>query len=93
MEVNRELDNIETALNQAVSLLKTGGRLVVISYHSLEDRLVKLFLRYADRKAGILHRPTIRIISPSREEVRANRRSRSAVYGWRSENQKGITLL
>ena len=78
MEVNRELDHIETALNQAVTLLKTGGRLVVISYHSLEDRLVKLFLRYADKKAGILYRPTIRIISPSREEVRANRRSRSA---------------
>ena len=78
MEVNRELDNIETALHQAVSLLKTGGRLVVISYHSLEDRLVKLFLRYADRQAGSVHRPTMRIISPSREEVRANPRSRSA---------------
>lgn len=78
MEVNRELDNIDTALHQAVSLLKAGGRLVVISYHSLEDRLVKLFLRYADRDAGTMHRPTLRIISPSREEVRTNPRSRSA---------------
>ena len=78
MEVNRELDNLESALGQAVSLLKAGGKLVVISYHSLEDRIVKLFMRYADRKARSLHRSTIRIISPSKEEVRTNPRSRSA---------------
>ena len=78
MEVNRELDNIEIALHQAVSVLKAGGRLVVISYHSLEDRLVKLFLRYADRNVGSINRPTLRIIPPSREEVRSNPRSRSA---------------
>lgn len=78
MEVNRELDNLESALGQAVSLLKAGGKLVVISYHSLEDRIVKLFMRHADRKARSIHRATIRIISPSKEEVRTNPRSRSA---------------
>ncbi len=78
IEVNRELDNLESVLGQAVSLLKAGGKLVVISYHSLEDRIVKLFLRYADRKARTLHRDNIRIIPPSKEEVRTNPRSRSA---------------
>ena len=78
IEVNRELDNLESVLGQAVSLLKAGGKLVVISYHSLEDRIVKLFLRYADRKDRTMHRDNIRIISPSKEEVRTNPRSRSA---------------
>ena len=78
IEVNRELDNLESVLGQAVSILKAGGKLVVISYHSLEDRIVKLFLRYADRKARTLHRDNIRIIPPSKEEVRTNPRSRSA---------------
>ena len=78
IEVNRELDNLESVLGQAVSLLKAGGKLVVISYHSLEDRIVKLFLRYADRKARTLHRDNIRIIPPSKAEVRTNPRSRSA---------------
>ena len=78
IEVNRELDNLERALGQAVSLLKAGGRLAVISYHSLEDRIVKLFLRYADRKAGTIRRVNTKIISPSKEEVRTNPRSRSA---------------
>ena len=78
IEVNRELDNLERALGQAVSLLKAGGWLAVISYHSLEDRIVKLFLRYADRKAGTIRRVNTKIISPSKEEVRTNPRSRSA---------------
>ena len=78
IEVNRELDNLESVLGQAVSLLKAGGKLVVISYHSLEDRIVKLFLRYADRKARTMHRDNVRIITPSKEEVRTNPRSRSA---------------
>ncbi|MDE2860520.1 MAG: 16S rRNA (cytosine(1402)-N(4))-methyltransferase RsmH [Chloroflexota bacterium] len=78
MEVNGELDNLSTALDQTLHLLKPEGRLVVISYHSLEDRLVKGFLRRESREVGALRIVNKKIISPSREEVRFNRRSRSA---------------
>lgn len=90
--VNQELESLELALEQSLDLLGSGGRLVVISFHSLEDRLVKNFLR---REAqGCLcppevllcacgHTPRLRLVSrkavvPSREEIKANRRSRSA---------------
>ena len=90
--VNRELENLEAALPQAVELLGQGGRLVVISYHSLEDRLVKNFMRFQSQGCicppGIpvctcKHNPTMflvskRIITPSGAEVVANPRSRSA---------------
>lgn len=90
--VNRELDHLDAALKGAVNLLGPGGRLVVISYHSLEDRLVKGFLQRESR--GCLcppetpqcvcgHSPTLRlvakkVITPSFAEVTANPRSRSA---------------
>ena len=88
--VNRELAGLEDLLDQAVRLLDTGGRLVVISYHSLEDRIVKGRLR--DYKRGeidqITGRPlaetqilevlTRKPVRPSEEEVAANPRSRSA---------------
>ena len=51
MEVNGELQNIEHALSQTTQLLRSGGRLVVISYHSLEDRMVKGFLREESRES------------------------------------------
>ena len=90
--VNEELENLELALEQAVRLLGTGGRLVVISFHSLEDRLVKNFLR---REAqGCLcspevpactcgHTPQLKVMTrravrPSQEELQSNPRSRSA---------------
>jgi len=90
--VNEELESLELALEQAVDILDLGGRLVVISFHSLEDRLGKGFLR---REAqGCLcppgtaacvcgHSPTLKLITkkvirPSLDEVRANPRSRSA---------------
>ena len=90
--VNGELDNLEVGLNQAIRLVKPGGRLVVISYHSLEDRRVKTtFLR---ESRGCIcppqiptcicgHVPTLRILSrrvitPSPEETAKNPRSRSA---------------
>lgn len=78
MEVNRELENLELALRQAICLLASGGRIVVISYHSLEDRLVKNFFREESGEAKNIRLVTKKVISPSHEEVRINRRSRSA---------------
>lgn len=78
MEVNRELENLELALRQAICLLARDGRIVVISYHSLEDRLVKDFFREESREAKNIRLVTKKVISPSHEEVRTNRRSRSA---------------
>jgi len=78
MEVNGELQNIEHALSQTTQLLRSGGRLVVISYHSLEDRMVKGFLREESRESKSFRLINKKIISPSQEEVRANARSRSA---------------
>jgi len=90
--VNSELANLETALRQAVDLLGHGGRLVVISYHSLEDRIVKQFMKR--EAAGCVCPPgtpvckcgraptmklvTKRVIVPSEAEVLMNPRSRSA---------------
>lgn len=72
--VNRELDELAASLPQAVDLLAPGGRLVVISYHSLEDRLVKRFLASEERLAVLTRKP----VRPREEEVRANRRARAA---------------
>ncbi len=78
MEVNRELENLALVLRQGISLLKGGGRLVIISYHSIEDRLVKNFFREESQEAQSIRAVNKKVISPSREEVRTNRRSRSA---------------
>lgn len=73
--VNGELKNLEKALPQALEILKPGGRLVVISFHSLEDRLVKNFLRNNGSELKTL---TKKPVIPLADEIAANPRSRSA---------------
>ena len=91
--VNQELNELQLALKQAVAELKSGGRLVVISFHSLEDRIVKRFIRNeskgkidygrlpvkeADIDRGVLN--TIgKAVKASQQEVKNNPRARSAI--------------
>jgi len=75
--VNDELGQIRAGLEAAVESLKKGGRLVAISYHSLEDREVKVFLREAGRQ-GIVDVITKKPLAPSREEQREHPSVRSA---------------
>ena len=90
--INRELEDLELALECMVDKLVVGGRLVVISFHSLEDRIVKRFMR--DQARGIQlprHVPVVdsdagktlnlvgKAMKPSNEEIARNPRSRSAV--------------
>ncbi|HAJ72505.1 MAG TPA: 16S rRNA (cytosine(1402)-N(4))-methyltransferase [Methylophilaceae bacterium] len=91
--VNQELEELSLVLPKCLSLLKEGGRLVVISFHSLEDRLVKRFIQNEENrddlpanfpvKAKDLPQPRMwsvgRAIKPSEEEVKRNPRARSAV--------------
>ena len=90
--INDELGKLQEFLKNSVEVLLPGGRLVVISYHSLEDRIVKEFFRHENLKCvcpkdvpvctcGKVQRLKIitrKPIVPSEEEIRANRRSRSA---------------
>lgn len=75
--VNRELEELEQFLRWVPATLKSGGRVVVLSYHSLEDRLVKQAFR-AGATAGTLHVLTQKPVRPGAAEVRANPRARSA---------------
>ena len=93
IHINQELRQLEIALPQALELLQPGGRLVVICFHSLEDRIVKNFMRQesnADNlpknlplRADQLPKPKLRLVGkpfkPSAAEVSANPRARSAV--------------
>ncbi|HEM7809393.1 16S rRNA (cytosine(1402)-N(4))-methyltransferase RsmH [Burkholderia multivorans] len=92
IHVNQELADLQVVLDAALSLLEQGGRLVVISFHSLEDRIVKRFMQAhasapaIDRRLPIravdLPSPPLKIIGrqfPSEAEVVANPRARSAV--------------
>ena len=73
--VNDELDNISAGLNKAVGVLSKGGRIVAISFHSLEDRIVKNFFRNKKSELKIL---TPKPVVPIEEEIEKNPRSRSA---------------
>jgi 16S rRNA (cytosine1402-N4)-methyltransferase len=93
IHVNRELEELSLTLPQALHRLQPGGRLAVISFHSLEDRIVKRFLRDAANppqppkgvpvRAADLPAPILRLIGKSvrasRAEIAANPRARSAV--------------
>jgi 16S rRNA (cytosine1402-N4)-methyltransferase len=89
--INRELADLETGLDAAYSRLKPGGRLAVISFHSLEDRIVKRFMQDAARpqvprelplKASEMPQPVLRLVGraqrASPDETRRNPRARSA---------------
>ena len=89
IEVNGELDALRKLLSQSFEVLNPGGRLAIITYHSLEDRLVKNFMRTGNVEGrqekdffGRVNTPwrvlTGKVITPSEEEVQSNPRSRSA---------------
>jgi len=75
--VNRELDDLKALLTAAPRVLKRGGRLVVISFHSLEDRMVKDAVRDG-AKTGIFEILTKKPLTATEEEIDRNPRSRSA---------------
>ncbi|MHB1686567.1 MAG: 16S rRNA (cytosine(1402)-N(4))-methyltransferase RsmH [Ignavibacteriaceae bacterium] len=90
--VNDELENLKVFLNKSIDLLATGGRIVILSYHSLEDRIVKDIFKYETLdcicpkdfpvcKCGKVPRLKIltkKPITPTNEEIRSNVRARSA---------------
>jgi 16S rRNA (cytosine1402-N4)-methyltransferase len=77
MLVNRELELLEAALPACLDVLKPGGVLAVIAFHSGEDRVVKTFMRERGQ-ADAWELLTRRAVKPGREEQIKNRRSRSA---------------
>ena len=92
LHINSELESLQDALSAALSVLAKGGRLVVISFHSLEDRIVKRFIRTASRgrqlppgvpisfeEQQVSLKPIGKAVMPSPTEVAANPRARSAV--------------
>jgi 16S rRNA (cytosine1402-N4)-methyltransferase len=78
IRVNRELDDLDRFVREAAMRLARGARLAVITFHSLEDRIVKHTLRGLDRERGVVRVLTKRPLIASDEEVAANPRARSA---------------
>ncbi|AEX86381.1 16S rRNA methyltransferase [Marinitoga sp. 1135] len=74
IETNKEFDNIRTALEKFPDFLNPGGRICVISFHSLEDKIIKNFFRNNEKLKLVTKKP----ILPSEEEVNENPRARSA---------------
>jgi len=85
--VNDELNNLKKALPQALEILKPGGRLVVLSFHSLEDRIVKNFLKEKE-KEGEIKILTKKPIRPTEVEIKQNPRSRSGKLRAGEKNEK-----
>jgi len=75
--VNNELDNIKSFLPAALRVLSPAGRLVCISFHSLEDRLVKQFFKEQEQ-LGVVHLLTPKVVRPTEEEIALNPSSRSS---------------
>lgn len=75
--VNDELNQVEKGLKEALGILSLHGKLIAISFHSLEDRIVKNVFRQEERKKSV-RVLTRKVIRPGREEIRANPGSRSA---------------
>ena len=75
--VNNELDNLQTLLDSAPELLKKGGKVAIISFHSLEDRIVKNSFKRNETE-DIYKLITKKPVVPTREEISVNRRARSA---------------
>ena len=88
IEVNQEMDVLKEFLEQSLEILKPGGRLSVISYHSLEDRLVKRFIKNGLFEGeperdffgnfSVPFKSIEKLIVPSDEEIKVNNRARSA---------------
>ena len=88
IEVNQEIESLKQMLIDGVELLNIGGRFVVLSYHSLEDRLVKRFIQNGTFESDaisdiygnkdLIFKKIGKLISPDKEEVESNNRSRSA---------------
>jgi 16S rRNA (cytosine1402-N4)-methyltransferase len=86
--VNDELGELEKVLSESVELLNSGGKIIVISFHSLEDRIIKLFFRKLSRRENETKFQLLskKPITPSPEEILSNPRSRSAKL-------RGISML
>lgn len=78
IEVNKELDRIEPALTEALRVLKKGGRVAVITFHSLEDRIVKWTFKEREEKYGDIRILTKKPVVPSDKECEENPPSRSS---------------
>jgi 16S rRNA (cytosine1402-N4)-methyltransferase len=89
--VNEELEELKKVLHDAIDLLNPGGKIIVVSFHSLEDRIVKLFFRELVQRSSVAQEKifallTKKPITPSSEEIAVNQKSRSAKL-------RGISVL
>ena len=81
IEVNDELNILEKSISNISKILKNGGVAAIMSYHSLEDRIVKRFLKDNEKtknKDGIFKLLNSKVITPTNEEIKLNPASRSA---------------